>query len=129
MPERHADADQIGLAPVRGSTRVCTVVAVTHDHRGHRQEGDAGLQRREAEVLLHVVGEEQEYGEDARAGEGDRRVGAAAGRSQTMCSGSSGCAARRSMSTNASSSTALGGERRRSSAASDHESVSALEKP
>ena len=66
-----------GLAPVRGSTRVCTVVAVTTIMPVIGRKPTPGLQRREAEVLLQVVGQEQEDREDGRAGEGDRRVRAA----------------------------------------------------
>jgi hypothetical protein len=62
------------------------------DREGHRQEGHARLQRREAEALLHVIGEEEEDPEDARSGQCDRGVGTAAGpvaddvqRQQGMC--------------------------------------------
>ena len=78
-PERHAGDRRLPWAPMRGSTRVCTVVAVDDDRCGHRQEGEAGSERREAESLLQVEGEEQEHPEDARHRERDRGIGAAAG--------------------------------------------------
>jgi hypothetical protein len=40
-----------------------------HDRGGQREEAEAGLQRGVALVLLHVVGEEQEHGEDRAAGD------------------------------------------------------------
>ncbi len=44
----------------------------------HRQERDAGQDRREPEVLLQVVGEEQEHGEDRDRRQRHRQVRAAA---------------------------------------------------
>ena len=48
------------------------------DRRRHRQERQAGLDRREAERVLQVEGQEQEDAEHARAGQAHRQVGAAA---------------------------------------------------
>ena len=67
-----------GRAPVRGMIFVCDVVAREHDGERHRQEGQAGLDRREAEVLLQVVRQEQEDAEHRDRRQAHREVGAAA---------------------------------------------------
>ena len=77
-PERHAGHDQ-RLGAGAGQNPGLHGGGREDDHHGHGQEGQAGLQGRVAEVLLHVIGEEQEDGEHRRAGERDRRVGASAG--------------------------------------------------
>ena len=102
---------------------------MSDDHRGHRQEGQAGRDRREAEVLLHVVGEEQEHGEHAGAGEGDRQVRAAAGAVAARCAAAAaGALTRRSISDEGDQQQQADGQRDdRQSAV--QECVSALEKP
>ena len=62
-----------GLTPVRVQHAGLDGRRGDDQHAGHRQEGEARGERREAEVLLQEVGEKQKHAEDARAGERDRR--------------------------------------------------------
>ena len=68
-----------GRAPVRCRIRVCTVVAVRTIIAVIGRKARPVVERRVAEVLLQVVGEEQEDGEHRRAGKGDRGIRASAG--------------------------------------------------
>ena len=56
-----------------GAGAVWAIAGGERDRGGHRQEREAGLDGREAERLLQVVGEEEEDAEHARAGDADRR--------------------------------------------------------
>ena len=75
--EHHAEGHQPARAEARHQARLADRGG-RHDHGHHRQEREAGLQRREAQGLLHVVGEEQEDAEHPGADDRDGEVGAAA---------------------------------------------------
>ena len=100
-----------GCGPTRGTQHGAGVVDVAMIAADHRQEREAGLDRRVAERLLQVEGQEQEDAEhpDGRdaAWPGRRRRGS---RSSTIRSGSSGCATRRWMTHEATSSDDARGE-------------------
>ena len=74
--QQHAGGDQrLGAEP--GQQHHVGQVGGHHHHRDQRQEGGAADHRGVAQGLLHVVGEEQEDAEHARAGGQHGQVGAA----------------------------------------------------
>ena len=62
------------MTPVRWITRVWTVVEVMTSTTDQGQERQPGLERREREVHLQEVGEEQKHREDPGSGHQQRGV-------------------------------------------------------